>query len=67
MPASVYQRGSIRKGSVITFTREGPEGRVTASAGGRQLASVRSPDLAAALFDLYLGDQVCCSAPQMLA
>ena len=57
LPASVLQRGSIQRGSVITFIR-GPEGRVTASAGGVQLASVRSPHLAAALFDLYIGEQV---------
>ena len=53
----MLRRGSIQKGSVITFVR-GAKGRVTASAGGQQLASVRSPALAAALFDLYIGDQV---------
>jgi len=57
LPAAVLQRGAIQRGSVITFVR-GPDGRVTASAGGVELASVRSPHLAAALFDLYIGDQV---------
>ena len=57
LPSHVLQRGSIQKGSVISFVR-GPHGHVTASAGGQQLASVRSPHLAAALFDLYIGDQV---------
>ena len=62
LPRTVLQRGSIQRGSVITFVR-GQEGRVTASAGGVELASVHSPHLAAALFDLYIGEQV--GGPEM--
>lgn len=56
LPDSIKQGGSVKKGTLLTFTKQGP-GRMTARANGLQLLSVDSPKLCQAVFDLYLGDQ----------
>ena len=56
LPEGVVHGGNVQKGSVLTFTRA-PGGRITAAADGKELAAVASPAFAAAVFDLYVGDQ----------
>lgn len=56
LPSGMVRNGNVQKDSVLTFTR-GVGGRVTAVADGQELATVTSPAFAAAVFDLYLGDQ----------
>ena len=56
LPDSVKQGGSVKKGTLLTFTKQGP-GTMTARANGLQLMTVESPKLCQAVFDLYLGDQ----------
>ncbi len=51
----MLRNGNVQKDSVLTFTRAAG-GRVTASADGQELATVTSPDFAAAVFDLYVGN-----------
>lgn len=52
----MVRNGNVQKDSVLTFTRSSG-GRVTAAADGKELATVISPAFAAAVFDLYLGEQ----------
>ncbi|KAG2449579.1 hypothetical protein HYH02_005112 [Chlamydomonas schloesseri] len=47
---------AVRKGAAITFSRSS-SGELVTEAGGALLGRVRSPALAEALFDLYLGEQ----------
>lgn len=56
LPDSIKQGGSVKKGTLLTFTKQGP-GKMTARANGLELMSVESPKLCQAVFDLYLGDQ----------
>ncbi len=56
LPSGMVRNGNVQKDSVLTFTR-GVGGRITAVADGQELATVTSPAFAAAVFDLYLGDQ----------
>lgn len=56
LPDSIKQGGSVKKGTLLTFTKQGP-GTMTARANGQQLLTVESPKLCQAVFDLYLGDQ----------
>ncbi len=56
LPDSIKQGGSVKKGTLLTFTKQG-SGKMTARANGLQLMSVESPQLCQAVFDLYLGDQ----------
>lgn len=56
LPAHIKDRGSVRRGSVIAFTRS-RHGQLTAIAGGVGLGSVSSEKLAQAVFDIYLGRQ----------
>ncbi|KAG2428796.1 hypothetical protein HXX76_011496 [Chlamydomonas incerta] len=46
---------AVRKGAAITFSRSS-SGELVTEAGGALLGRVRSPALAEALFDLYLGE-----------
>lgn len=56
LPPHMVRNGNVQKDSVLTFTRAG-SGRVTAAANGTELTTVNSPAFAAAVFDLYVGDQ----------
>jgi hypothetical protein len=56
LPEGMVRNGNVQKDSVLTFTRAG-NGRVTAAANGTELTTVNSPAFAAAVFDLYVGDQ----------
>lgn len=56
LPESIKQGGSVKKGTLLTFTKQG-SGKMTARANGVQLMTVESPKLCQAVFDLYLGDQ----------
>ena len=56
LPDSIKQGGSVKKGTLLTFTKQGA-GTMTARANGQQLMTVQSPKLCQAVFDLYLGDQ----------
>ena len=46
----------MRKGTVLTFTRDG-EGTLAARADAHELIRVQSRPLCAAIFDLYIGEQ----------
>ncbi|GMH36673.1 hypothetical protein BSKO_04546 [Bryopsis sp. KO-2023] len=54
LPHQIKTRGNVKAGTVLTFRRY-RDGVLTAQAGGTELGSVKSNDLCAALFDLYLG------------
>ena len=56
LPESIKQGGSVKKGTLLTFCKQGA-GLMTARADGQQLVTVDSPKLCQAVFDLYLGDQ----------
>ena len=56
LPDSVKQGGSVKKGTVLAFVKQGP-GTLTAKADGKKLVTITSPKLCQAVFDLYLGDQ----------
>ena len=56
LPDNIKQGGSVKKGTLLTFTKQG-SGTMTARANGQQLLTVESPKLCQAVFDLYLGDQ----------
>src|SRR4051794_8540111 len=56
LPASIKAGSSVRKGTVLTFSRDNT-GRLFAKANDCVLGSVVSPKLCHAIFDLYLGDQ----------
>ena len=55
LPSGVIDGNSVRKGAVLTFTKD-TEGHLTAKANNDELLTVRSPKLGQAIFDLYLGD-----------
>jgi len=46
----------VRKGTVLTFRRD-PGGQLSAAANALPLVTVRSAPLAAAVFDIYFGEQ----------
>lgn len=56
LPESVKQGGSVKKGTLLAFIKHGSSS-MTAKADGKTLATVSSPKLCQAVFDLYLGDQ----------
>ena len=56
LPDSIKQGGSVKKGTLLTFTKQG-SGSMVARADGQELLKVESPKLCQAVFDLYLGDQ----------
>lgn len=56
LPDNIKQGGSVKKGTLLTFTKQG-SGTMTARANGQELLTVESPKLCQAVFDLYLGDQ----------
>lgn len=55
LPSAVVDGNTVRKGAVLTFAKDA-NGHLTAKANNDELLSVRSPKLAQAIFDLYLGD-----------
>ncbi|KAK9830556.1 hypothetical protein WJX72_012447 [[Myrmecia] bisecta] len=55
LPASMRQGGSVRKGTVFTFSRSN-DGHLIALANDTRVLKVQSPKLCQAVFDLYLGD-----------
>lgn len=59
IPRSFKAGASIRKGTVISFSRA-RNGALTTSANGHVLGTVYSQDLCRALFDVYLGSQPVC-------
>ena len=56
LPQSIKDGRSVRKGTVLTFTRD-HEGNLAARADAHELVSVQSRPLCAAIFDLYIGEQ----------
>jgi hypothetical protein len=56
LPASIKQGSSVRKGTVLVFTRS-TSGSLSARAGDHDLITVQSQPLCSAVFDLYIGDQ----------
>jgi len=54
-PGARAGRGSVKMGTVLEFVR-GPGGSLAASADGVPIVRVESPALAAAVFDIYVGD-----------
>lgn len=65
IPKDLLDGGSVRKGTVMTFTKD-QQGGVIARANDHELATVQSPKLAAAIFDIYLGEP-CVSKESRLA
>ncbi|KAK9833568.1 hypothetical protein WJX81_006874 [Elliptochloris bilobata] len=56
LPASIRAGGAVRKGTVLTFRRDAG-GQLSAAANALPLVTVRSEPLAAAVFDIYFGEQ----------
>jgi hypothetical protein len=56
LPAGIKDGRSVRKGTVLTFTRDGG-GTLAAHADAHELVKVQSKPLCAAIFDLYIGEQ----------
>ena len=54
-PAASVVRGSIRKGTVLTFRKEGHT--ITAQADGEPIGAVQSARVCAAFLDMYAGSQ----------
>jgi hypothetical protein len=65
-PSARVGIGSVRKGTLIEF-RRGPGGTLAASADGVPIVAVTSPALAAAVFDIYVGDEPACPAAREAA
>lgn len=65
-PSARVGIGSVRKGTLIEF-RRGPGGSLAASADGVPVVTVTSPHLAAAVFDIYVGDEPACPAARETA
>eukprot|EP00892_Ulva_mutabilis_P011699 jgi/Ulvmu1/8901/UM049_0083.1 len=57
---SATRRGCVRRGAVVVFSRS-TSGHLAAAADGVPIATVRSPKLCEAVFDLYLGEAPVCS------
>ena len=57
LPEDIKQGSSVKKGTVITFTRDG-QGSIEACANEHSLVKVQSQKLAQAVFDIYLGSMV---------
>lgn len=57
MPEDIKQGSSVKKGTVIAFTRDG-QGNIEACANEHSLVKVQSQKLAQAVFDIYLGATV---------
>lgn len=66
LPQSIRDKGSVKAGTVITFRRF-RNGVLFTEAEGQELGSVKSSDLCAALFDLYLGNNPVSRPAQTLA
>lgn len=61
LPARATRRGCIRRGCVILFSRA-QSGHLRTTADGAPIATVHSPKLCEAVFDLYLGEQPVCQS-----
>lgn len=59
LPAGATRRGCVRRGSALLFSRS-RSGRLCATADGAAVATVHSPKLCEAVFDLYLGEAPVC-------
>lgn len=59
LPVGVTRRGCVRRGSALLFSRS-RSGRLCATADGAAVATVHSPKLCEAVFDLYLGEAPVC-------
>lgn len=66
LPETIRERGNVKAGSILTFRRSS-NGLLSAEAGGQDLGSVKSSNLCAALFDLYLGSNPVSRSAQTLA
>lgn len=59
LPQAATRRGCVRRGTVMQFSRA-RSGHLCATANGAPVATVHSPKLCEAVFDLYLGDAPVC-------
>ncbi len=57
LPEDIKQGSSVKKGTVIAFSRDG-QGNIEARANEHSLVKVQSQKLAQAVFDIYLGSTV---------
>ena len=60
LPAAAMRRGCVRRGTVMVFSRS-RSGWLRATAAGTPVATVLSPKLCEAVFDLYLGEAPVCA------
>lgn len=58
LPDDIKQGTSVKKGTVIAFTKD-DQSYIHARANEHSLVEVQSQKLAQAVFDIYLGAQVC--------
>lgn len=66
LPAAATRRGCIRRGTLVQISRA-RSGHLCATADGAPVATVHSPKLCEAVFDLYLGDAPVCRKAQAQA